>query len=309
MCANRLNTATIVMFTVSVLVLTWTIMSFSLRLHILARFPLCPSACLVAQTPRRLYNGSFVTKNTMVARYQDAVPLAGGLMLKIIVRFNSDIVMLTDYKMEKVVMRHDADNSYEDPRAFPVGDDRVVISYGNSKTGTQHARMYTLSLDPLGPEVELQDDTGRLQKNWILLNGDDPTDTHWSVGVGWGRHDVWRVDLTTGDRRSGWSTDAPASFSGIRGGTNFLPHDGKLLAIGHVKSRFPYYIRPVAYTVNSKPPYSVVQALAPFSVLGTACEYPMSIRFTDGGLLLSCGIDDDVTHVYTLSLPEVLEPR
>ena len=86
-----------------------------------------------------------------------------------------------------------------------------------------------------------------------------------------------------------------------------LPVDGNLLAIGHVKSLFPYYIRSIPYMVESTPPYRALQAFDAFSVLGTACEYPMSIRrVSDDGLLLSCGIDDDTTHVYQLPLAELI---
>jgi len=190
--------------------------------------------------------------------------------------------------------------NYEDPRVFPCGD-YALLTYveGDRVDGRIHRHQARVVYRDfrMGPPWRLHRGAGDEQrhKNWVLLNGSDLSDTHWSCFLE-PRHVVYRVNMFTGDVREGWSTLSPPRRrgpleigNGLRGGTNLLDDGTRLWGYGHVKS----ILRRTAaarYACERAPPYRILRVDEP-KRLGTdePTEYP---TYLERGLLL-LGVNDE----------------
>ena len=117
--------------------------------------------------------------------------------------FNNDIIL------------KDKSIAYEDGRVFKVSNNKAILSYVKiqnfpNKLSQLIARY--ISLFPqkiIGPEIVLNFD-GKVHKNWILINGENELDTHWTSHLH-PYHHVMRVNMITGEITKGWRTKSPKS--------------------------------------------------------------------------------------------------
>ena len=204
-------------------------------------------------------------------------------------------------------MRHD-DLNFEDPRIFPISSTNAILTYVSASRGSPNtipcliARCIDRSF-ALGPPVVLKESETKIQKNWILLDGTNIRDTHWSCRL-YPMHVVMRVDMITGQCKHGWTTQAPSrtpSFAelpgGVRGGTNMTAGDGTLMAFGHVKKRFRR-CSAIRYRCDDAPPYTITYFGEEQNFTGHMTEYPTHL--TSSSLLI--GLNDEVLAEVFLDL-------
>ena len=258
------------------------------------------------------FNGSLIDNNNIIIRAPKAKfkKFAKFVPFGVLVRAPHTYLQtcnITENKFSNNILLKDPNISYEDSRVFKVSDNIGILSYVKRYIDNNLSQLIAryILLSPLnitGPEIVLNFDN-KVHKNWILINGENELDTHWTCYLS-PYHVVMRVNMNTGEVKKGWRTKSPKFAKNLRGGTNMVKINNKIAAIAHTKSKFPYYIDHQYYELENKPPYRIIYCSKRFKInKNNYIEYPMSLIHIQNDLYnLSFGVDDQKTCICTINL-------
>lgn len=193
------------------------------------------------------------------------------------------------------------ENFYEDARIFETDDKlypRIIMwTQFEGDIGSLNTTNFTLYASLMGVSVRLVnpiklhdvDNPTAKQKNWILLNSDNLSDTHWSQWMG-PVHKVVRVNMFTGEIRNGWETPGVPK---LRGGTPLFEYKGKLYGVCHMTKYLFRKISCKLVEIDKHAPYKIKKTSEEFTFeKNPRYEFPCGIKFDGVYVHVLLGVDD-----------------
>jgi hypothetical protein len=256
------------------------------------------------------FNGSFVNNNEVIIRTPGHYNIGKFLPFTHLVYNKRTELFIYNIKNKyEYPIFYNKIISFEDPRVFNVTNNIGILSYIKYNKETKNSKLIAVVINKkpfkiITKEIELKY-SKKKHKNWILINGKKLNDTHWSCYF-YPSHIIIRVNMFNGNIRFGWKTKSPLSVKNLRGGTNMVEVNNKLLAIGHIKKIFPYYIYSQFYKIENKPPYNIIYGSKMFTILNEKCEYPMSLYYKNKKIETLYGINDNKIIQATFNIEQFL---